>query len=196
MTPLKIHIILGSTRPNRFGDTPAQWILRETQKLPDVQATLIDLRDHPLPFYDRPISPSMSKPGDYGEDTANAWAKIIAEADGYIFVSPEYNHGYSAVLKNALDTIYHEWNRKAVAFVGYGSVGGARSVEQLRQVAVELQMAPVRQAVHIPWSIMGPIAMGKAEWTAETEEQFKGSLAGMLENLVWWTKALKTARAS
>src|SRR5688572_27693303 len=144
-TPLKIQIIIGSTRPNRFSETPAKWLYEIAKTRKDIKFELIDLRDYPLPFYNEPKSPSSMK-GDYPNPDVKTWAKKIAGADGYIIISPEYNHGYPAVLKNALDSIYIEWNTKPVGFVSYGSVGGARAVEQLRQVAVELKMVPIQSA--------------------------------------------------
>jgi NAD(P)H-dependent FMN reductase len=153
------------------------------------------LRDYPMPFYDNAKSPSMITDGNYEHETVNAWAKKIGEADGFIIVSPEYNRGPSAVLKNALDSVYHEWNKKAVGFVSYGSTGGARAVEQLRTNAIELQMAPVRGAVHIQGNIVFPIIMGKAEWNSETEAWLQGAADTMLGQVAWMTRALKAARS-
>ncbi len=186
---LHIAVIIGSTRPNRFSEKPAQWIFNEVQKIDGVTAELLDLRDHPLPFFDQPESPSRVQDGNYGSDVVNKWAKKIAAADGFVIVSPEYNHGTSGVLKNALDSVYAEWNNKAVSFVSYGSVGGARAVEQLRLNAIELQMAPVRASVHIP----GSIVWGSG-WNAEAEESMKRSADTMLDQLVRWGHAMKTVR--
>lgn len=194
MSPLKIAVIVGSVRENRFADKPARWIAEQAKKLGDVEVETLDLKDHPLPFYDRAVTPSMSKPGEYGEDAADAWAKKIAAADAFVIVTPEYNHGPSAVIKNALDAVFHEWARKPVGFVSYGSVGGARAVEQLRLNAVELSMAPIRTAVHIPGNVMFPILFGKAEWNAETEAGLRDDADKMLTQLLWWAKALKAAR--
>ncbi|HTX19838.1 MAG TPA: NAD(P)H-dependent oxidoreductase, partial [Bacteroidota bacterium] len=110
---------------------------------------MIDLRDWQLPMYDEPISPVSNK-GIYTNPIGRKWADKIGEADGYIIVTPEYNHGYPAVLKNAIDWVFQEWRRKPVGFVSYGNLGGARVIEQLRQVVIELQMLPIRNAVHIP----------------------------------------------
>jgi NAD(P)H-dependent FMN reductase len=194
MANLKIAVIIGSTRPNRFSEKPAKWIFEEAKKLPNADVELIDLRDHPLPFLDQPVSPSMNVSGDYGSAAVNAWSALIASKDAYIIVSPEYNRGTSAVLKNALDSVYKEWNNKAVGFVSYGNAGGARAVEQLRLSAIELQMAPVRTAVHIHGHIAFPIIMGKAEWNAETEAGLKGAADTMLGQLTMWATALKGAR--
>jgi NAD(P)H-dependent FMN reductase len=188
--PLKIAVIIGSTRPNRFSEKPAAWIFDHVKKLPDVEAELLDLRDWPLPMFDDPMSPSFVKNGDYGDELVNKWAQKIAWADAFVIVSPEYNHSTSAVLKNALDSVYHEWNNKAVGFVSYGSVGGARAVEHLRGIAVELQMAPVRNAVHIP----GDHIWGASPWNEEVAKNFDGPATGMLNQLVWWGNAAKAAR--
>lgn len=150
-TPLNIQVILGSTRQARFGDKPAHYVLGELQKRPDVRAELVDLRDWPLPFFDHPVSPMRAKITEPA--IVPKWAAKVGEADGYVIVTPEYNHGYSAVLKNALDWVYAEWTRKPVGFVGYGSTGGARAIEQLRQVVVELEMVPLREAIHIPMEV-------------------------------------------
>jgi NAD(P)H-dependent FMN reductase len=196
MDTLKISVITGSTRPNRFSEKPAQWIFEELKKREGVEAQLLDLRDQHLPMFDEPMSPSMAKNGDYGNEVINAWAKKIAAADAYVLVTPEYNHSTSAVLKNALDLVYAEWNNKAVGFVAYGSVGGARAVEHLRQIAVELQMASIRNSVHIPGHKFFPILMGQAEWKPLEDESLMGAADGMIKQLLWWAKALKTARAT
>ena len=149
---MKIQIIIGSTRPGRFSEKPAGYIYDELKKKDGVEVELIDLRDWPLPFYDEPLSPASNK-GRYTNGLGRKWADKIGEADGYIMVTPEYNHGYSAVLKNAIDWVFPEWKEKPVGFVGYGNVGGARAIEQLRQVAVELHMVPLRNAIHIPGEV-------------------------------------------
>ena len=146
---LTLHVIIGSTRQHRFSEKAARYVFDELKKKEDVHAELIDLRDWPLPFYDEPISPAVNK-GNYSNELGKEWAAKIGEADGYIMVAPEYNHGYSAVLKNALDWVFPEWNGKPLGFVSYGNAGGARAIEQLRQVVIELQMVPIRSAIHIP----------------------------------------------
>lgn len=192
-SPVKIKIIVGSTREGRFSEKPARWIFEEAKKKNDVDAELLDLRDYPMPFFNDPVSPSMNK-GNYSNEVVAAWARKITEADAYIIVTPEYNHGYPAVLKNAMDFVYYEWNRKPIGFVSYGGVGGARSVEQLRQVAIELQMAPVRNAIHIPWQVYMTIVNEKGMVKPELFEPLKDSKDNFLNQLVWWAKALKTAR--
>lgn len=186
---LKIQVIIGSTRPNRFSEKPAKWIFEELKKREGVEAELIDLRDWPLPFFDEPVSPSMQQ-GKYTNELATKWAKKIGQADGYIIVTPEYNHGYPAVLKNALDYVYSEWNNKPVGFVSYGGVaGGTRSVQQIRQVIIELQMVPIRNGIHIPmyWSQLDEKGNLKTETLRENADN-------MLNQLIWWAKALKPAR--
>jgi len=148
-TAPKIQVIIGSTRQKRFSEKPARYIFDELSKRPDVVCELVDLRDWPLPFYDEPVSPASNK-GNYANELGRKWAAKVGEADGYIMVTPEYNHGYPAVLKNAIDWVFPEWNGKPVGFIGFGNVGGARAIEQLRQVVIELQMLPIRNAIHIP----------------------------------------------
>jgi NAD(P)H-dependent FMN reductase len=144
------------------------------------------------------MSPSMAQ-GKYENEVVQKWAAKIKEGDAFIIVTPEYNHGYPAVLKNAMDVIYPEWNRKPVGFVAYGSAMGARSVEQLRQVAVELQMAPIRNAIHIPVDIFFAAMMGKGVQGPEMFEPIrKGPMGDPVErffnDLLWWARVLKYGR--
>lgn len=193
METINIKIILGSTRQNRFSDKPGAWMLGETKKKDGIESELLDLRDYPMPFYDEPMSPAMIKDGAYSNEIVKRWAAKIKEADAFIIVTPEYNHGTSGVLKNALDSVYAEWNNKPVSFVSYGGVSGARAVEQLRTVAIELQMAPIRSAVHIPggpWNLLDEHGNLKEAVFVP----FEKSAAAMLDQLLWWARALKTAR--
>ncbi len=144
MSNLRIAIIVGSTRPGRNGKAVADWILEQAAGR-EATYELVDLADHPLPLLDEAIPASMHM---YQNEHTKKWAETIAQYDGYVFVTPEYNHSTSGALKNAIDYIYSEWNDKAAAFVGYGSVGGARSVEHLRAIADELQLASVRAQVN------------------------------------------------
>lgn len=199
INPIKIKIIIGSTRQGRFSEKPAQWIFEEAKKLEDVEVELLDLRDYNMPFFDSPISPSMAQ-GKYENEVVRKWSEKINDGDAFIVVTPEYNHGYPAVLKNAMDVIYPEWNRKPIGFVSYGSAMGARSVEQLRQVAVELQMAPIRHAIHIPNDIFFAAMMGKSPEGPEMFESIrKGPMGDPVEkffnDLLWWARALKSARS-
>lgn len=139
-----IQVILGSTREGRFGLTVANWFMSIAAAREDIDAELIDLRDWPLPFFNHPKPPAS---GDIAPE-ARDWSAKVSEADGYVLITPEYNRGYPAVLKNALDHLYEEWRSKPVAFVGYGtSAGGARAIGQLHHVVIELNMIPVRNDI-------------------------------------------------
>jgi NAD(P)H-dependent FMN reductase len=189
-----ISVIVGSTRQGRFSEKPAEWILRHLKKRSDVDARLLDLRDYPMPFFDQPVSPATPGRPPYENEVVKKWTAAIAKSDGFVFVTPEYNYGPAAVLKNAIDWVYPEWNRKAAAFVSYGSALGARGVQQLRETAIELQLAPVHSAVHIPVATLwahykgGDVDAGLAELEAPAGR--------LIDDLLWWTAALKTARAS
>ena len=144
-----------------------------------------------MPFFDQAITPSSIKE-PYANEAVARWTKKIAEGDAFIVATPEYNHGTSAVLKNAFDWVSKEWHDKAVGFVAWGSVGGVRAVEQLRLVAVEAQMAPIRNAVHItaPWMLTNSDGTLKAG----ALDSYQGAADGMLTQLIWWGKVLKSAR--
>jgi NAD(P)H-dependent FMN reductase len=189
MSRLKIGLILASTRQNRYGDKPAGWILDLAATREDMEVELLDLRDWPLPMFDSPNIPSMV-PVDSAE--AKRWAEKIEATDGFIVVTPEYNHSIPAVLKNALDHAYAPWNRKPVAFVGYGAVGAARSVEQARMAAIELQMATTREAVHIAREPM--MAMRLGDKTFADFDYLVSQANRMLDDLAWWTATLKAGR--
>ncbi|NEU94681.1 NADPH-dependent FMN reductase [Bradyrhizobium uaiense] len=185
----RIGIVLGSTRKGRFGEKPAKWLSDLTDKRLDLDFELIDLRDYPLPFFDEQMSPIYAPPEN---PAAQRWAAKLATLDGFIVVTPEYNHGASAVLKNALDHAYKEFNRKPIGFVGYGGVGAARAIEHLRMVAVELQMAPVRSAVYLGMvEFLGIWQQGKSFDDFPHLEQ---SATAMLDDIAWWARALKSAR--
>ena len=143
---VKIAILTGSTRPGRNNEAVAKWVLDQAKSRSDAEFEIVDIKDYNLPLLDEPVPPSLHQ---YTKDHTQKWAQKISQFDGFVIVTPEYNHGTSAALKNALDFLYAEWNNKAVGFVSYGSVGGARAVESLRLVAGELQMADVRTAVHL-----------------------------------------------
>jgi NAD(P)H-dependent FMN reductase len=140
----RIGIILGSTRPGRNGEQVAKWVYDIAIRRDDAEYELVDLADYPLPHLDEALPPSV---GQYQQEHTKQWAAKIASFDGFVMVTPEYNHSTSGVLKNAIDYLYAEWNNKAVGFVSYGAAGGARAAEHLRLVAGELQMADVRQQV-------------------------------------------------
>src|SRR6202166_1000865 len=187
-----ISVIVGSTRQGRFSEKPAQWIFQHLKKRDAIDARLLDLRDFPMPFFDQPLTPSMPGRAPYENEVVKRWTAAIAASDGFVFVTPEYNYGPAAVLKNALDWVYPEWNRKAAAFVSYGAAMGVRSVQQLREVAIELQIAPVRSSVQIPVATLwahfqgGDVDKGLAELGKQAEI--------MIDDLLWWTTALKAAR--
>ncbi len=185
-----IAIILGSTREGRQGEKVARWLEGLARARSDFRTEFIDLGGWALPFLSSAIPPAS--PDYRPKGIVTQWSEKIAAADGFIVVTPEYNHGYPAVLKNALDHLYREWNRKPIAFVSYGgSAGGARAVEQLRQVAIEFQMAPIREAIHIA-------AIRKAfdEAGSPVEAEALGERASVLfDQLLWWAEALRQARS-
>ena len=189
-----VSVIVGSTREGRFAEKPARWILQHLEAREGVDARLLDLRDFPMPFFDQPVTPASRGRPAYENEVVQKWTAAIAQSDAFVFVTPEYNYGPPAVLKNAIDWVYSEWNRKAAAFVSYGNVGGARSVQQLRETVIEVQLAPIRSSVHIPVATLwahykgGDVDAGLAESDASAET--------MIDDLLWWTEVLKAARAS
>lgn len=182
----RIAIILGTTRPSRRGEQVAQWVLERAAQRTDATFEIVDLADFPLPLLDEPIPPSS---GRYQHDHTQAWSQTIASFDGYVIVTPEYNHSVPGVLKNALDYLFHEWGNKAVGFVSYGAHGGVRAVEHLRAIAGELQLADVRAQVALPF--------------ATEFEQYRTFRPGayqlplldtMLDQVVAWSDALAPLR--
>ena len=190
--PFNIKVIAGSIREGRFSDKAAAWIAEEIKKQEGVVVEILDLRDYNMPFFNEPVTPSY-KQEPYKNEAVARFTKKIEEGDAFVVVTPEYNHGTSGVLKNALDWVYQEWNNKPVAFVSYGSVGGARAIEQLRLTAIELQMAPIRAAVHIPGDKYFPVLFGQAD-ANELFSSLSKSAEDMITQLLWWTRALKNAR--
>ena len=188
---LNVKVILGSTRENRFSELVGAWLMRELAKRKDMTVELLDLRDFDMPLFEEPVSPS-SKTAPYTQEAVVRWTAKIAEADAFLVVAPEYNHGYPAVLKNALDYVYQEWNRKPIGFVSYGSAMGSRSVEQLRLIAVELQMAPIRNAIHMPWST---VEAGRNDPESAFDE-YNDRVKGLADQLAWWARPLRSARSS
>jgi len=189
---LNIKVIAGSTREGRFSDKAATWIAEEIKKQKGIAVEVLDLRDYDMPFFNEPMSPSF-KQEPYKNEAVARFTKKIEEGDAFVLVTPEYNHGTSGVLKNALDWVYQEWNNKPVAFVSYGSVGGARAIEQLRLNVIELQMAPIRNSVHIPGEQYFPVLFGKME-AKELFALQSDKAEVMITQLLWWTRALKKAR--
>jgi NAD(P)H-dependent FMN reductase len=188
-----IAVIIGSARPTRFADKPAQWILKQAQARDDITVELVDLRDHPLPFFDE-IASNMWMPSQNPE--AVRWQQTIARFDGYIFVVAEYNHSITAVLKNALDQAYKEWNRKPFTAIGYGGTGAARAIEHLRGIGVELQMVSTHAAVHIGGSdFMTVFPRGGNKPIEDIEAALLPTAKTALDELVWWAKATMAAKA-
>ncbi|HLS84796.1 MAG TPA: NAD(P)H-dependent oxidoreductase [Burkholderiales bacterium] len=185
---LRIAIVAGSTRPGRKSEAVARWVLDIARRKggKDVEYELVDIQSFNLPLLDEPVPPSM---GQYGKPHTKAWAAKIDSFDGFVFVTPEYNHGPSAALKNALDFLYKEWNNKAAGFVGYGSAGGARAVEQLRLNLSELQVAHVRAQVML--SLFTDFESFSAFKPAAHQEQAVGA---MLDQLIPWAHAMKMLR--
>src|SRR5712691_4322245 len=188
---LKVGLIVGSTRPNRFADIPVPWLVEGASARRDLQLTVLDLRDFQLPFLNEPASPAYTG-GVYTQPEAQAWCKRIGEFDAFVATVAEYNHGPTAVLKNAFDSAFLEWQRKPIAFVGYGGVGAARAIETLRGVVIELQMAPIRHEVNIAMEpYLGVVRDGHSlidyDYLVQSRE-------AMFDHLVWWGEALKAAR--
>lgn len=183
---LRIAIILGSTRPGRNGEAVARWVFDYARTRSDAEYELVDIARFNLPLLDEPVPPSRHK---YSKPHTIAWAEKIATFDGFVFVTPEYNHGPSGALKNALDFLYAEWNNKAASFVSYGSSGGVRAVEQLRLVMAELQIADVRAHVALSlfndfenFTVFKPAAM------------HANALKTMFDQLIAWSGAMKSVR--
>jgi NAD(P)H-dependent FMN reductase len=182
----RIAIITGSTRPGRLNEAVSRWVHDIASKRSDAQFELVDIADYNLPLLDEPAPPSL---GRYSQPHTKAWAQKIGSFDGYVFVTPEYNHGTSGALKNAIDYLYREWNNKAAGFVSYGSAGGARAVEQLRLVMGELMVADVRAQVML--SLFTDF---------ENFSKFKpdprhvAEVNTMLDQLIAWASALETVR--
>lgn len=188
---LNIALIVGTTRPNRFADTPAQWLAAGAAERQDFVLDVLDLREANLPFFNEPAAPIYTD-GRYSEPAAEAWRLKIRRYDAFIATVAEYNHGPAAALKNAFDSAYYEWNRKPIAFVGYGGVGAARAIEQLRGVAIELQMAPIKQEVNIA---MEPfLGIMRDGMTLDDYPYLGQARTAMFDSLVWWANALKSAR--
>jgi NAD(P)H-dependent FMN reductase len=186
---LKIKVILGSIREGRFGEKPANWIV-EKAKAKGLDVELVDLKDYPLPMFAEAAVPASLK-GNYTNEVAKKFAAKIGDGDGFIFTVAEYNHGYTSVLKNALDFIFAEWNNKPAAFLGYGANGGVRATEQLRQVVnSNLKMYPVAASVSIAefWNFLDEKGNLKTE-------PFEKNADAMLDQLIWLGEALKEARA-
>ena len=186
MPDLNIAIILGSTRPGRNGKAVADWVVDKASARTSARYELVDLADHPLPHMDEPIPPSV---GQYAGEHTKEWAEKIGSYDGFVFVTPEYNHSTSGVLKNAIDYLYAEWNNKAAAFVSYGSLGGARAIEHLRAIMSELQVAHVRQ--QLSFSMFTDFENFS---TFAPGPQHAEAAVVLFDQLESWSEAMKTVR--
>jgi NAD(P)H-dependent FMN reductase len=185
---MRIGIILGSTRPGRNGEAVAKWAHDIAAKRSDAEYELVDIADFNLPLLDEPVPPSM---GQYSKEHTKRWAEKIASFDGFVFVTPEYNHGTSAALKNAIDFLFAEWNNKAAGFVSYGSANGVRAVESLRLVMGEVMIADIRNQVQL--SLFTDFENFS---TFKPDPRHEGEVNTMLDQLLVWTKALKQTRES
>jgi NAD(P)H-dependent FMN reductase len=190
-TNLRIGVVLASARQGRRGEGFATWIHGLIAERPGVDAELLDLRDYPLPAYTYEKMPRALEDG-YVDDTARQWSERIHALDGYVIVTPEYNHGYPGNLKNAIDHVHLGWWYKPVAFVSYGgAAGGARAVEQLRNVAVEVRMVPVRSEVNLRL-----IGLQLDEAGRPADPLYPKMARGMIDQLLWWARATRDARAA
>ncbi|CAI7977240.1 NADPH-dependent FMN reductase [Frankia sp. Hr75.2] len=183
---IKIGIIIGSTRPNRNGEQVAKWVFDVASKRTDAEFELVDLLDYPLPHLDEPLPPSL---GQYQNEHTKRWAARIASFDGFVMVTPEYNHSTSGVLKNAIDYLFAEWANKAVGFVSYGGAGGARAAEHLRLIVGELQMADVRQQV-----VLSLLTEFENFSVFKPGEYNLAALGTLLDQVVAWSTALAPLR--
>ncbi len=183
---LKIAIIIGSTRPGRVGESVAKWFYNQVKNTNEVEFEVIDLVEQKLPLLDEP-SPALY--GKYENDATKKWSELIAGFDGYIWVTPEYNHSTSAALKNAIDYLYHEWSKKPVGIISYGSQSGVRAAEHLKQIALQLQMHPIFEGIYIsaPWAAVDEKGDVKPENLA-------GDPAEFTKDLVWWAEILKKSK--
>lgn len=185
-----IGIIVGSMREGRVGEKVARWVEAAARQREAFAVEWIDLAEWRLPYFAHPGSPKALE-ANYSDAREKAWVELVARQDAFIVVTPEYNHGYPPALKNAFDFTYSGWNRKPVAFVSYGgSSGGVRAVQQLRQVVVELQMAPLRDEVNVPFVGRALDASG-----VPTDAFQHKRLEALLDGLTWWSQTLKEGRA-
>ena len=192
MEKLKIAIIISSTRDTRFGPVPAQWLLEQAQQREEIEAEVVDLKEFDLPFFNEKGS-NIRFPSE--DPRAVAWQKKIGEFDGYIVVTAEYNRSLTGAMKNAFDQAYVEWMNKPIGFLGYGAVGAARAIEHGRSIAIELHMVPVRSAAHIGGSEY-VATVHKRQPISTIEQAILPSTNEMLDQLIWWGKATKAARAA
>jgi len=187
-----IQVISGTTREGRFSEKVACWVTEQLEAREDFDVEQVDLRDHPLPFFDG-VAPARA-PREYASAEVERLGRTLDRADGFIAATGEYNHGYPAVLKNAMDWTFVEWRRKPISFVGWGNVGGARAIEQLRLVAVEFEMAPLRHAVHILPDIMMSSRQSADPGDTTAFAPLEPRLKLLADDLTWWAHVLSAAR--
>jgi NAD(P)H-dependent FMN reductase len=190
-----LQVITGTTRQGRFSERVAAWVLERLGDHGGFDVEPVDLRDHPVPLFDDATPPARAG-GVYENDHVTQFAATVARADCFLVLTAEYNHGYPAVLKNAMDSTFVEWRRKPISFVGWGNVGGARAVEQLRQVAVEFEMAPLRWAVHILPDVLLPLLRDEDPDDLAVLAPLDPRLNVLADDMAWWMHALATARAA
>jgi NAD(P)H-dependent FMN reductase len=186
---IRIAVVVGSSRPGRRADQVAEWLMgiARHRDSPEVEYRLVDLADAALPLFDEELPPMA---GSYANQHTQRWAATVDRFDGFVFVTPEYNHSFPAVLKNAVDYLYAEWNDKAAAFVSYGVAGGTRAVEQLRLVLAEVKVASVRSQVAL--TLATDFATGSG--TCTPGRHHHDAADRMLDELVAWAGALKRLR--
>lgn len=194
MTKPKIAIIVGSTRQTRFADIPTAWIKAQAEARGDMDVEVVDLRDFPMPLFNEVASNAWAPTQD---EIAVKWQKKLAEFDGYIFIVAEYNRSVTGALKNALDQAYVEWARKPFGAVAYGSMGGTSALAHLRMIGVELQMVPVRNAVHIGGGDFFKVhpGFGGSGNLGDIAGAIEPSAKAMLDDVLWWAKATMAAKA-
>ncbi len=193
---INLKIIIGSTRPNRFSEKIIPWVLENSKAFEQLSVEVLDLRDYPIPFLSEEISPAHIEDRKYNNKASLRFSDKILEADAFIFITPEYNHGYSGVLKNAIDSIYVEWQNKPAGIISYGEVGGANAIQQLRNVLTEIYMHSVKTAVHIfnPWNLEAKEVDANGNLNINALDRYTKTFKKMLSELIWWSKALKNHR--
>jgi len=186
---LRVGVITASVREGRQGEAVARWFRGLAEARPELEVLELDLKVLDLPTYTERLHPKIAE-ASYTGEAARRWVALVGGCDGFVVVTPEYNHGYPPSLKNALDHVYAGWNGKPLGFVSYGgSSGGVRAVQQLRQVAVELQLAPVRDEVNIPF-------VGRAldEHGVPKDPHHAARAGALLDQLAWWGETLRQGR--
>jgi NAD(P)H-dependent FMN reductase len=187
---VRIGIILSSVREGRRGEAFARWIHGIVAEREAVEVELLDLKDWPLPHYAHRDTPNVAERSYPPGSLERRWGEKLAALDGFVLVTPEYNHGYPSSLKAALDVAYAPWNHKAVAFVTYGGfASGARAAEQLRLVAIELRMAPIRDEVNV--RLVGYAADERGH---PSDPIYAKKAKATVDDLLWWTRVLKDGR--